>query len=273
MRKVLLFLVICVAAMTNITAQVSDTIWIDGSHSRLHTVVDKPQATGVFDVTILCHGFSSNLEFPLIAEASKNIVAGGMATVRFDFNGHGKSEGEFVDMTVPNEIEDLEKVIEWTKKQPWCRSISLVGHSQGGVVVSMVAGKIGYPGIRRIVLAAPAAVLREDAIMGRTMGASFKYWDIKGDYVPINLGGKIWHLGKNYIETAVHLPIYDTAWLYNGPVFIMQGTHDEIVPFTYAELYKKGYTNSNLVLIPGQDHSFTISTVDCALNISDFILK
>jgi pimeloyl-ACP methyl ester carboxylesterase len=34
----------------------------------------------------------------------------GIASVKFDFNGHGESEGEFSGMTVPNEIEDAKYI-------------------------------------------------------------------------------------------------------------------------------------------------------------------
>lgn len=69
---------------------------------------------------------------PLHDAIANNLLEKGIGVVRFDFNGHGASEGAFKEMTVPNEIEDLKKVIEWTLDQTFTRDISLVGHSQGG---------------------------------------------------------------------------------------------------------------------------------------------
>ena len=74
-------------------------------------------------------------------------------------------------MTVLNEIEDLKDVISWAQAQPWVENISLLGHSQGGVVVSMTTGELGDSIIKNVVLMAPAAVLRDDAIRGNTQGA------------------------------------------------------------------------------------------------------
>ena len=65
--------------------------------------------------------------------------------MRFDFNGHGDSDGEFENMTVLNEIEDANAILNYVKTDPHVRNIYLVGHSQGGVVASMLAGL--YPDI------------------------------------------------------------------------------------------------------------------------------
>ncbi len=46
---------------------------------------------------------------------SENIVSQGIATLRFDFNGHGRSDGEFKDMTVLNEMDDVKDVTSWAK--------------------------------------------------------------------------------------------------------------------------------------------------------------
>ncbi len=108
---------------------------------------------------------------------AQSITSQGMATVRFDFNGHGRSEGEFKNMTVLNEIDDLKDVIAWAQRQPWVKDISLVGHSQGGVVVSMVSGELGDKEIKAEVLLAAAAVLRDDALSGSTFGSSLDPWN------------------------------------------------------------------------------------------------
>ena len=67
--------------------------------------------------------------------------------MKFDFNGHGESEGEFSGMTVPNEIEYAKLVYEYVKSLPFVGDIALTGHSQGGVVASMTAGDFGADGV------------------------------------------------------------------------------------------------------------------------------
>ncbi len=254
-------------------AQSSDTIRIDGSVGKLFTIIDRPASSGKVPLVIICHGFSGNCQRPFINDLSESIVAQGMATLRFDFNGHGRSDGEFKDMTVLNEIDDLKDVISWAQKQPWVKDISLVGHSQGGVVVSMVSGELGDKVVKAEVLLAAAAVLRDDALRGNTMGARYDPWNFRGEYIELphspEAGALL--LGKNYVETAIRLPIYETAANYDGPTLIVQGTHDQIVPYTYAERYNEKIKNSELKLIPDENHTFTYTQKETSVLVADWL--
>lgn len=134
-------------------------------------------------MVIVCHGFTGNMDSPLLTDLANDLAEGGIGVVRFDFNGHGKSEGEFQNMTLLNEIEDLKKVISWTFSQPSTEDISLAGYSQGGVVVSMVAGKMGYPAIKSLAIMSAAVVSRDDALRGNTQGATYDSWNVL-DLIP-----------------------------------------------------------------------------------------
>jgi pimeloyl-ACP methyl ester carboxylesterase len=90
--------------------------------------------------------------------------------------------------------------------------VALLGNSQGGVVASMVAGELGKKNISAVVLMAPAAVLRGDAIRGNTKG---KTYDPLNPPEYVDLGNNL-KLGRDYITTAFSLPIYETAAKYHG---------------------------------------------------------
>lgn len=275
MKKLLIAIMSVLSIAGVSSAQSTDTLRIEGSKGELFAIVQKPaMAKGQKrPVVIICHGFGSNCERPLLAAIAKDAVEQGMIAIRFDFNGCGRSQGEFQDMTVLNEIEDLRHVIAWARRQAWTENISLVGHSQGGVVVSMTSGKLGADQIKCEALLAPAAVLRDDAIRGITMGARFDPWNIEGDYVTLpGMGGRPGlKLGKAYIQTATTLPIFETARNYTGPTLIVQGTHDQIVSYTYAERYHDAIAGSILRLVPDEDHSFTLTNDDTALMVADWL--
>lgn len=247
-------------------------IEIEGAVGKLAAEVQLPKMKEgeKCHIVIVCHGFTGNMDSPLLTDLAYDLAKGGIGVVRFDFNGHGKSEGEFQNMTVLNEIEDLNKVIAWTLSQPFTEDISLVGHSQGGVVVSMVAGEMGYPAIKSLAIMSAAAVLRDDALRGNTQGATYDPWNVP-DLIPLK--GRNLSMGKVYVLSAQTLPIYETAQNYDGPVFILHGTHDTIVPYTYSERYKSIYKNAEIKLMPGEDHSYTHQTEEAALLVSDFFVK
>ncbi len=273
MKNVFLTAIITLMTLLSANAQISDTLSLNGSVGKLFTIVDRPASSSKVPLVIICHGFSGNCQRPFINDLAENIVAQGMAALRFDFNGHGKSDGEFKDMTVLNEIADLKEVIAWAGKQTWVKDISLVGHSQGGVVVSMVSGELGDKVIKAEVLLAAAAVLRDDALRGNTMGAIYDPWNFKGDYIELphspEAGALL--LGKNYVETAIRLPIYETAANYDGPALIVQGTHDQIVPYTYAERYNEKIRNSSLKLIPDENHVFSNTQKETSILVADWL--
>lgn len=204
-------------------------------------------------MVMLLHGFMGNKEGSVERDMAERLEKAGIATIRFDFNGHGESEGEFRRMTVLNEIEDARLVYEYVSRLPYVSRIGVSGHSQGGVVASMLAGDLGEERVACVVLFAPAAVLREDAIRGSTMGAMYDPLD-PPEYVEL-FGGK--RLGREYIKTAFSLPIYETAARYTGPACVIHGTGDRVVPYTYGERYHQIWPGSELHILEGFDHGFS----------------
>lgn len=270
MNRIIASIAIAILPAFSLCGQTKEILSLSGSEGKLYAELQRPASKAAqTPLVIICHGFTGNCNTRLLTGIADDLQAQRIASLRFDFNGHGKSEGEFKDMTVLNEIADLKNVIEWAQKQPWVESISLLGHSQGGVVAGMTAGELGAEQIKSLVLMAPAAVLRDDALRGSTQGARYDPWNLEGDYVELPWGG--FKLGRKYIESAMTLPIYETSWRYKGPVLVIQGTHDRIVPYTYAERYEQGYKNCTLKLIPDEDHSFTRQTAEAALLASDWL--
>ena len=245
MKKFLIFSLAFIAS--NLFAQkITTQTTVQGSMGKLSVIVEQPtlKEGQKCPVVIQMHGFCGNKGGMHELIANK-LVNSKVASVRFDFNGHGESEGLFQNMTVPNEIEDAKAIYEYVSSLPFVSKIGFLGHSQGGVVASMAAGELGDDKVSALVLMAPAAVLREDAIRGRLK------------------------LGKNYIKTAFSLPIYETAAGYQGPAAIFHGNNDKVVPYTYGERYHKIYPLSEYHYLPGEDHGFSQS-LD---SISDLIVK
>lgn len=225
---------------------------LQGDHGRLAAVIQRPANTQHkrIPLVIICHGFTADKEGNLLRVLADSLEAHGIASIRFDFNGHGQSEGRFEDMTVPNEIKDAMQVVAYAKNLPWVGKVVLAGHSQGGVVTAMAAGMLGKSEVAGRILLAPAAVLRDDALRGNTFGAQYDPSD-PPQSVPL-WGGR--RLGGEFIRTAVSLPIYQMARRYRGPQLVIHGEADRIVPYTYGERFHEESRKSRFVLMPGADH-------------------
>ena len=252
-----------------------ESVFIDGDHGRLKAIIQKPELKQGerCPMVIFCHGFSGTKDGPMFELIADTLQSHGIASIRFDFNGHGESEGEFKDMTVPNEIEDAKKVVEYVRDLRYVSDLAIVGHSQGGVVAAMTAGQLseelGEPAFNAVALMAPAAVLREDAIRGNTMGKQYDPFD-PGEYVELWGGLK---LGGQYIRTAFNLPIYETAAKYQGPALIIHGNADRVVPYTYGERFHDIWPKSELVIQEYFDHGFSQNIYRTTDIVSEFLIK
>ena len=252
-------------------AGTEERISIDGDHSRLAAIVRKPDLKQGerCPMVVLCHGFSGRKDGPMFELIADSLATHGIASVRFDFNGHGESEGRFEEMTVPNEIEDAKHVIEYVRDLRYVSSIALVGHSQGGVVAAMTAGELGSDDIAAVALMAPAAVLRDDAIRGSTFGKNYDPLD-PPEFV--ELFGNV-KLGRQYITTAFRLPIYETAARYSGPALIVHGTADRVVPYTYGLRFHQEWTGSDYVELDAFDHGFSQNIYRACDIVSSWLIR
>ncbi len=232
----------------------TESVTLQGPQGALSAIIQKPalEEGKTCPMVILMHGFSGNKEGKMFDGIADGLEKQGIASIRFDFNGHGESEGAFQEMTVPNEIEDAMSVYNYVSTLPYVKGVALLGHSQGGVVAGMTAGKLGKK-IKAVVLMAPAAVLRDDAIRGNTFGKIYNAQN-PPEYVELHGGQK---LGRDYILSAQSLPIYETSLLYHGDVCVIHGLSDRIVPYTYGERYAQGYKHCTLYLLKDENHGFS----------------
>lgn len=271
MKKTTIALLFLMGMMMTAQAGQKERLTIDGSKGKLQAVIQKPDLKKgeQCPMVIFCHGFGGSKDGPLFELIADTLQKHGIASIRFDFNGHGESEGDFKDMTVPNEIEDAKHVYEYVCDLRYVNSVAIVGHSQGGVVASMVAGELGTEAFRAVALMAPAAVLRDDAIRGNTMGKMYDPLD-PPEYVELWGGRK---LGREYIKTAFSLPIYETAAKYEGPALIVHGTADRVAPYTYGLRYHQLWKGSEYVQLDRYDHGFMQNINHATDIVAQYLLR
>lgn len=230
------------------------TFDIDGSKGKLTARLFTPELDPGerCDLVVFCHGLNADKNFMLLRMMEEGARSEGFATLAFDFNGHGESEGRFSEMTIPNEIEDLEQVLAYAQDLRFVRNIALVGHSQGAVVAAMVAGK--HPeDIKAVVTLAPASSVRDDIARGNLFGIEFNPLD-PPDSLVLHNGIA---LGRRYLKTALYLPIFETSAKYNGSACIIHGNGDRLVPFTCGERFHELWENSEYYELEYYDHNFT----------------
>ena len=161
MKKIYAVLTICILFLAGCASlPATQTLNIQGDHGKLAAVLHAPSGKETYPLVLILHGFNASKEMYLLTELSNQLNKRGIGTLLFDFNGHGQSEGSFLDMTIPNELEDARRVYAAASRLPHISSISAVGHSQGAVITAMLAGELGKEKLRAIALMSPAPELK-----------------------------------------------------------------------------------------------------------------
>lgn len=217
----------------------------------LRGVLEK-HVDGPCPLVLMLHGFGGRMDaFPggWFQEWSDALTAAGLATLRFDFNGHGRSGGRFRDMTVYSEIEDAAAFLQYALTLPDVTEISLLGHSQGGVVAGMLAGYY-HDVVKKLVMLEPAASLKTDAINGHCMRADYDARCIP-DTVEVLPGCVV---GGLYFRMAQTLPIYEVTGQFKGPALAVIGGSDNVVFADNIRHYGQCMPNCRLLEKPTLDH-------------------
>ena len=227
---------------------------IDGSHGKLVGDVKRPavQARKV-PVVIICHGLTGWRAENHNMAVGDSLLAHGYATVSFDFNGHGESEGKFSDMTIENELEDLHCIYDYVAGLPWVdrKRIAVAGHSQGGLVAGVFAGDMGKSKVKCAVLLAPAACIHVDAVNNIFFDAPASYEDLADSAF---YWGR-W-FGKEYFRAAREIKVFERTGAYDGPVLIVQGDADMPNLLRDSRLYPNYIKDCKYVELPGLTHCF-----------------
>lgn len=270
MRKHFLFvwaavLGLCACAATPVRTDFT----LQGDHGKLAAVLHTPKNKKTYPLVMILHGFNANKEMYLLSELSDQLTARGIATVVFDFNGHGHSEGSFLDMTIANELEDARRVYAYVHRLPGVDSVSAVGHSQGGIIAGMLAGELGKDGLKSIVLMSPAPELKEDTARGDLFGVKYDPTNIP-PYITLPNGLKV---GRAFLKTTPHLPIYEVSSRYTGPVLVVHSVDDQLVPYRYGEEYSRVFPHATLKTVHGFDHNFTQDTPAADKLVVDFLVE
>ena len=269
MKKLFLLCISLTLLSACISQPLRKDFTLEGDHGKLAVVLQTPKDKKTYPLVIIAHGFNANKEMNLLADLSNQLNQRGIATLRFDFNGHGQSEGAFVDMTIPNELEDARRIYAYSAKLPDIESVSMVGHSMGAVVVALLAGELGTDKIKTLVLMSPAPELTEDTAKGDLFGVRYDTKNIP-EYITLSNGLQV---GRAFLTTTPHVKIFETAKLYAGPVLVVHSADDPLVPYRYGVEFSHIYKQARLETLHGFDHNFTQDTPAVNKKITDYLVQ
>jgi len=203
---------------------------------------------------ILCHGFSGDKtgKYRLRVRIARELCKNGFAVLRFDFSGHGDSEGEMEDVSINRELDDLECAINFLKKQPEINRerIGIVGHSFGGEIVILETAK--NKELKAVVLLAPVVDPKLNKLMDGRFEENLALAEKQG------FSERASHKIKKqyYMDVQKFKPLIEVKKI-NAPLLVLHGTADDKVDIPgSAELIKNANEPKKLVIIDTADHDF-----------------
>ena len=241
------------------------TIMDDGI--QLRAILERPNL-GRCPLVIVLHGFTSSKDKGHTVAACQAMREAGFATLRFDLYGHGESGGEFKRHTLYQWILNTLAVIDYARPLDFVTDIYLSGHSQGGLTAAL-AGGMAPDRVKGLILRAPAFMIPRCAREGSLLGFTFDPKRIPEEIQII----KGLTLGGNYIRVAQTIHAEDAIDSFPGPVLLIHGEEDDVVPPEDSRAAAKRYQNCQLELIPGETHHFDRCPEQMKTVIRDWLIK
>ena len=204
-------------------------------------------------------GFMSDMEGSK-AEALAAVAAmTGRSAVRFDYSGHGRSEGAFEAGTIGKWLDEAEAVF----RQVAAGSRIVIGSSMGGWIALLLARRLMERApeeaarIRGMLLLAPAADMTRDLIWEKLPEAAREELMAAGRVsIPSEYGDEPYVITRELIEEGKAHLMLEEGLEAPFPVRIHHGEKDADVPWEHGLKIWRAISGEDVsfTLVKGADH-------------------
>ena len=201
-------------------------------------------------VAILLHGLNTDRSW--CDDIAWILADNGIASVRFDFDGNGTSDGASEDMTISSEVRDTIAMLDYVEGLDFTDpdNIFVVGKSMGAVNAVLASQGRGDE-IRAMCLWYPGFGVTDAVRRGFLLGSFFNPIDL-----PDTLEAAGYTYGKGFLQEARALDYKSACQSYSGPVLILHGDLDFIAPISYSYEAENLFPDCTLQVVPGGFHGF-----------------
>jgi pimeloyl-ACP methyl ester carboxylesterase len=180
-------------------------------------------------------GFGSDMVSTKATALDAHCAGRGQALLRFDYSGHGASDGKFEDGVVSLWLEDALAAI----RAETAGRLVLAGSSMGGYMALLVARALAEAGeatrLAGMVLIAPAVDFTEALIWARASEAERGELIEKGVWErPSEYSHSGYRIARGLIEDGRRHLLFGTTIRSHCPTRILQGMRDPDVPYRHA---------------------------------------
>ena len=185
----------------------------------------------------------------------------GRAMTRFDYSGHGESEGDFIDGTVGRWLEESMAVFDACCRGPQV----VIGSSMGGWLALLLARELARraqadPSLASLVLIAPAVDFTEELMWKRFPPEIRREIEQAGVWArPSQYSDQPYLITRSLIEEGRSHLLLDNMIETGCPVRILQGVQDPDVPWQHAVELSSRFAQDDVVLTLVKDGDHRLS--------------
>jgi pimeloyl-ACP methyl ester carboxylesterase len=196
-------------------------------------------------------GFNSDMTGSKAEFLAGWCAARGQTFLRFDYSGHGTSEGRFEDGTIGRWAEDAASVIAALSEGPQI----LIGSSMGGWIAMLLAARCKVA-VRALIGIAPAPDFTEDLMWAEFPPAIREAIMRDGVWYRPSEYGAPYPITRALIEDGRNQLLLRGPIAIDCPLRILQGQQDPDVPWRHALLIAEAVTGGDVrvTLIKDGDH-------------------
>jgi putative redox protein len=202
-------------------------------------------------LVLVCHGFTGSKEGGdgQACRMAEYLAQIGYESLLIDFAGSGQSEGQFEDLTLSSQIDDLSCAVSWCLNKGTDFIVTL-GRSFGGSTAICHAARDK----RVSAVCTWAAPARPDQLFRDHLHPEQN----KPGYIILSNNWETISLKKGFLEDLTsHDPLFAASQISPRPTLFLHGSQDELVPAEDLELYYAAAKEpKKRILISGADHQF-----------------
>lgn len=211
------------------------------------------------EFALLMHGITvdknewENFYVDLASELSSHDIA----SMRFDFRGHGESDGTSLDVSVIGDVLDL-KAARTEIRRHWTGKLNLIATSFGGGPTLLAAEQWGSQ-VDKIALIAPVidyefSFIHPTTPWGRTwFNKTALAKAYRTGFLPLN---RTFRLSTKLLEEFRVIKPYLAISKLSNPVFIIHGDKDTMAPYSVSARCAKEFSNVTLLTLHNADHGY-----------------
>jgi pimeloyl-ACP methyl ester carboxylesterase len=217
-------------------------------------------------------GFNSDMTGSKAERLEALARTAGRPSLRFDYSGHGQSQGRFEDGTISIWLDEAARVFTGLTEGPTV----VVGSSMGGYLAVLLLRRLAREDaaaaarIRGLLLIAPAADMTQALLWGDADEQARAAIMEEGQWLRPSEYGEPYPITRQLIEDGRRHLILEEGVEVACPVHIVQGEDDADVPWRHSlKLYQaiRGH-DVQFTLVKGGDHRLStdrdLSTIAAA---------